>query len=215
MVEELEELARFYRYLLVEYGGYYRAPKEKDFIFWRNLSAYCVKNELNPYLLMLSHFEFHKTRYNSTPYPNMLYGSDSLNRYRIYVADLLQRYPSGNLPIALLSKTLTIVKEVEEDCYRIRMIARELNLSRLDAAISIFGSLSPYTKLMEPKLTAWLKYFKDEKLKELHPYQQELIKNQGLKSLLNEILEKELYGRKIHFRSSIPEQDLSPLIKRS
>lgn len=214
MTEGLDSLARFYRYLLVEYSGYYRVPKEKDSVFWRNLDKFCRENELNPFILMIAHFEHHKKYYNSTPYPNMLYTKESLNRYHNYIEELLRKYPSGEIPLAIISRTLAIVQEVEADCYKIKMIAKELNLSKYDAALSIFLELSPYTKLTEPKLTPWLKLFKDADLKLYHPYQRELLKNQGLRSLLKEVLERELYGRKLSFRLEYAEQNLSSVSQR-
>jgi len=215
MSEELERIAKFYRLLLVEYTGFYRAPKDGDNVFWKKLSEYCAKEDLDPLLLMVAHFDFHKKYYNSYPYPNQLYNVHSPQRYQNFVEGLLKKYPGGEVPYRVLFKTLSIVHEVENDCYRIRAIAKETLLSRKDAAISIYKELSPYTRLVDPHLVDWLKLVKPTINKDCIEAQKMLYKSRGLKSLILEVLNRELYGsRKISIRSRFSEQDIGSVSQR-
>lgn len=207
-MDEIEAVGKTYRYLLVEYAGFYRNPKPRDYVYWKNLLKYCEENALDYTILMIAHFEFHKKMYNSHPYPNMLYSYQSLDRYQKYVEELLKRYPDGEIPLRALFKSFSIVQEVENDCYKIKLIAVHRGLSKVDAALAIFHELSPYIKLLEPKLTRILKLMKPSKLTDCRGAHKLLLKNKGLKSLLIEVLQREFYGRSISLRSNLPAENL-------
>jgi len=200
MVVNPEDVGRFYRILIVDYAGFYREPKPKDYVYWKKVTKLCEENDYDYRLLMIAHFEYHKKHYNSHPYPNMLYGSSSPQRYESYVESLLARYPNGDLPLRALFETFSIIHQVENDCYRIKLIAQSCGLSRFDAAISIFYELSPYIKLLEPKLTSVLRQLKGSKTADCRQAQKLLYKNRGLKGMILEVLRREFHARSLSIR---------------
>lgn len=209
MITDTETVGQLYRFLLVEYQGFYRAPREKDNSFWKGLLKYCQENELDPAVLMIAQFDYHKKRFNSYPYPNQLYGSQSFERYKEYAEDLVRKYPYQSIPLSAMFNIFKIVNEVSNDCYKIRIIAKELNLTRYHAAISIFNDLSPYTVFLEDKLCAWLRLFKPSAVKKYHEAQLAFVQNKSLKALLLEVWQKEFHGREIFIRHSVPVENIS------
>ena len=215
MINSIEEVGDLYRYLLVEYMGFYRAPKDKDVVFWKGVLKFCKEHQLEAEVLLICQFEYHKKNFDSYPYPNQLYGAQTLPRYQAYVAELQVKYPYKDIPLQAMFKVFSISNEILNDCYRVRTIAKELNLTRYDAALSIYNDLSPYTVISHEKLCSWLKILKPESVQRYYECQRELSTNPALKNLLTEILKKEWYGRSISIRHPVPSENISTLSQRS